>query len=127
MKPDSFIKLAIRTAYSSSSKFRLGAVLTKRNHVISTACNNMNKTHPVQAKASKLPFSIGIHAEVRSCIGIPLCDLENSNLYVARVLRNGNLGISKPCSSCERFIREVGIKKVFFTTDTSEIGEMSVN
>lgn len=126
MKPDSFIKLAIREAYSSSSKFRLGAVLTKRNHVISTACNNMNKTHPIQAKASKLPFTIGIHAEVRCCIGMPFCDLDNSTLYVARILRNGHTAISKPCNSCYSYLREVGVKRVFFTTNTLDIGEMVI-
>lgn len=86
----------------------------------------MNKTHPIQAKASKLPFSIGIHAEVKCCVGMPFCDLENSTLYVARILRDGATALSRPCKSCENFLREAGIKRVFFTTNSPEIGEMNV-
>jgi len=121
MKPDYFIELAVRTAFKSNSKFRLGAVLAKRNIVLNTAVNKMNKTHPTQQRYSEKDFSVGQHAELRCCIGVPLADLERSTLYVARVLKNGTPALSKPCPGCESFLRDYKIRKVFYTVSRGVI------
>jgi len=119
MKSDHFIKLAVNTAFRSKSKFRLGAVLVKKGKVLSFDYNRMNRSHPVQQKFSKTPFTIGLHAEIACCLGVGLRDLENSSVYVARVLRNGESALARPCQGCERFLRNVGVREVFYTGQNS--------
>jgi tRNA(Arg) A34 adenosine deaminase TadA len=38
-----------------------------------------------------------------------------ATLYVARIDRQGNWAIAKPCSSCSSLIRNRGVKKVYYT------------
>lgn len=121
MKTEHFIKLAIRTAFQSKSEFRHGAVLVKRNAVISIAINIMNKTHPLQQKYSRKKFSIGSHAETRCCLGIPYSELNKSTLFVARILKNGTPALSKPCIGCQEILIELGVRKVFYTINSQDV------
>jgi hypothetical protein len=69
---------------------------------------------------------MGTHAEIHACIGVPLADLIGAELYVYRVLKNGQSALSKPCKTCEKFLRSVGVHKVYYTTDGEEIGELEL-
>jgi len=109
-------RLAIRMAEKSPSKFRLGAVLAYRNQVLSTGHNDMAKTHPLQQKYAKnISFALGLHAEVDACLGVPKTDLYGADLYVARILKNGKIAMAKPCRICQRFILDVGIRRVYYS------------
>ena len=44
-------------------------------------------------------------------------DLDSVTLYVARVDNNGEQANSKPCPSCERAIKDNGIKRVVYSTE----------
>lgn len=110
------LELAIRMANKSTSRFRLGAVLFHRNQVISTGYNCMKKTHPLQQKFSRKEITLGLHAEIHACLGVSVSDLIRSEIYVARILRNGSLALAKPCQVCQKFLEDVGISKVTYTT-----------
>jgi hypothetical protein len=45
-----------------------------------------------------------------------------STVYVARVLKNGEAALSKPCHNCEHIMRSRGVKKVFYTISKNEYG-----
>ena len=110
------IRLAYNTALKSTSKFRLGAVLVKSGNSISTGFNNMRKTHPLQQKfADRNHYTMGLHAEVACAIGVSAKDLEGADLYVVRLLKNGAVAMAKPCSVCEKFIHDVGIRRVYYS------------
>lgn len=116
MKTDP-IDLAIRMAHKGIGKFRLGAVLTKRNRVISTGSNNMRKSHPkMKAHFDKLGWWVGIHAEVDACLGVPKSDLEGATIYVGRIRKDGTVALAKPCKFCQRFLSGVGVTEVHYTT-----------
>jgi deoxycytidylate deaminase len=115
------IELALNMAHKSESRFRLGAVLAKRNKVISTGYNQMRKTHPLQEKYNKGEHTIGLHAEVHACLSVDIADLNGAELFVARVLKNGNQAMAKPCETCVRFMRDVGIRTVTYTTDNVSV------
>ena len=51
------MELAVKTARSSPSRKRVGAVLLNKNKVVVTATNLDNKTHPLQAKFARLVVS----------------------------------------------------------------------
>lgn len=58
------------------------------------------------------------HAEVsavKSCRG----SVEGATIYVARVSRDGQRQMmSKPCKACQKYLKEVGIKKIYYTIDS---------
>ena len=107
---------------SDFPKVHIGCVVTDGNHrIISSGCNS-TKTHPLQKQLNKERFDEDtnhfLHAEVVALL--PLIkddtDFNKVKLYVHRTLQNGNLGLARPCKSCMRLIRELGIKDIFFTT-----------
>ena len=103
-------------ALKSISKFRLGAVLVKKGRVISTGFNIMRKSHPIMQKYSEnIDFTLGLHAEVHSCIGVSANDLHASELWVCRLHKNEEFAMARPCLTCQKFLIDIGIKKVYFT------------
>ena len=94
------------------------------NHrIISSASNSNSKTHPLQKKYNKYRFTDEgdhkQHAELAALV--PLIrdgiDLSNAAIYVYRAHKNGTLAMSRPCPSCMQLIKDVGIKRVFYTTE----------
>ena len=120
-----YIKLAIKVAKNSTSKFRLGAVLTKKKQVISIGYNAMRKTHPIQQQICNNDFLRGIHAEVHACVGVEENDLNKAVLYVVRIKKDDKLCMSKPCNDCQRFLYNVGVSKVHYTTDFETINTIA--
>jgi deoxycytidylate deaminase len=75
----------------------------------------MDKTHPVQAKYAKrvgAHEAIYLHAEISALVR---CRHKPHAIYIARVLRNGDVGYAKPCPICELAIKEAGIREVHYT------------
>lgn len=97
---------------SKNAKYhhRLGAVIVKKNRVISIGYNKPHKTHP----KSNTKFKT-IHAEFDAILGCEKDDLRGATIYV---LRDANAGINlaRPCACCMELIKMVGIKKVIYTT-----------
>lgn len=117
MISDSILDLAIQIAASSPSRYRIGAVLLKKNKVISTAVNLEKKSHPFQAKIAKkvgMVPKIYLHAEVHALIRAR-CDVDT--IVVARLDKRGQLKLSRPCACCSFALQEAGITKVYYSTD----------
>lgn len=61
------------------------------------------------------------HAEARL-----VCKLTpDSEVYVARVKRDGSFGSAKPCINCEKTMISAGVKRVYYTTDDGKIEFLS--
>lgn len=116
------IYLASSMAIKSVSKFRLGAVLVKKGRVISTGFNMMGKSHPImQRYLGKSDFTLGLHAEVHACIGVAAEDLLGAELWVCRLHRNGNMAMARPCRVCQRFLIDVGVKRVYYSNNLGQV------
>jgi deoxycytidylate deaminase len=100
----------------SKSRFRLGAVLVYKNSIVAVGTNSY-KTHPLMAERTAWPF---LHAEQHAIIRAGVDNCEGLDLYIARVLKNNTLALSKPCGVCAELIRDVGIKRTFYSTDAKE-------
>ena len=98
------------------SKFRLGAVLVHRNIIVSIGMNSY-KTHPLMAERTEWPF---LHAEQHAIIRAGVDNCEGLDLYIARVLKNNDLALSKPCKVCTELIKDVGIKNIYYSTNAKE-------
>ena len=79
---------------------------------------NSRKTHPLQKRFTTHPERICTHAEIAA---IALAtktvgdDLSSFLLSVARVQRNGTIGLAQPCPGCMRAIKHFKIKHVEWT------------
>lgn len=131
-KDDRYLSTLARLAMTVEPvrKARLAACLVRRNEIISFGTNQL-KTHPIQAKYSKNPESIYLHAEV-DCIknALRLIDAEmlrSCTLYVCRVKYSGSskqnmlYGMAKPCKGCQMAIDAFQIKRVVYSKDDHNI------
>lgn len=115
-----FLDLAKKLSYKSSYHHKIGAVVAKKNKIISLGFNKPNKTHPASPNRFKT-----YHAEFDAIIGIDKKDLVGSTIYIFREHKNGNLASAKPCSDCAALIAHCGIKKVVYS-DYNDIKEYVV-
>ena len=108
---------------SDHKHYKIGAVVVMNHCIISSASNSNSKTHPLQKKYNKYRFTDDgdhkQHAELAALV--PLIrdgvDLSNATIYVYRVHKNGTLAMRRTCPSCMQLIKDVGIKRVFYTTE----------
>ena len=112
-------RIAINMALKSPSKFRVGAVVFKKN--ILSAGYNQRKTHPLLSKIGN-QFMKGLHAELHACIGLDAEQMEGASIYVVRLKLDGSIGLAKPCKMCQTYLREVGFKTAYYSTNSAEIG-----
>lgn len=121
---------------SDFKRARIGAVIVEKNRIISTG-HNSSKTSTIQDRYNKYrdidDFNICIprvHAEIAAIT--PLLkqniDWAHTSIYVYRELKNGHISCARPCKACAQLIRELGIKKIFYTDwDGSYICEENLN
>lgn len=118
---DKVFETLLNEAKTNSSLIRssrhAAAVVYKKK--ILAIGHNKRKSHPIELKFQKIPGAIFLHAEKDAIIktmnryGDQI--LQHCSIYVLRVMKNGSLGYSKPCESCQAFIKSVGIKKIYWS------------
>ena len=116
-------RVAKTVATLSDHKQKVGCVVVHKHRIISSGFNRRNKCHKVQALLDKEKFGCDcpgrIHAETAALL--PLIkegeDLSRASIYIYRQHKDGTLACSRPCARCEKLIRSLGIKKIFYTVD----------
>lgn len=114
---------------SDFPRVSVGCVAVCGHKIISSGYNSM-KTNPTQKKLNIHRFDVDtpatIHAEVAALL--PLINRRDINfndvsLYIYREYKNGNPALSKPCPSCLALIRQLGIRRLYYSGDNSYINE----
>lgn len=108
---------------SDYKKAKLGAVVVEGKHIVSTGYNS-NKTNPTQARYNSYRkinplYPARVHAEVsalNSLIGKKEVDFSRLKVFVYRELKDGTRAMARPCPSCMALMRDLGIKKIFYST-----------
>lgn len=118
-KDKAFLSVARYFATKSSARNTHGAVLVKGGRVIGTGYNR-NRNHPRIVSPEHIKSDCSVHAE-ESAIRDAGYDVKNAILYVARVNRHGQDRDSKPCPRCLDLIKESGIKRVIYTTQSGRV------
>jgi deoxycytidylate deaminase len=105
---------------------RIAAAIGIKNDIISLG-HCQKRTHPFQARYSKHPEAIYLHAETNAISNalnhISKRELKNATLYIRRVkfLNKDDTeyvdGNCRPCAGCMRAIIAFGIKKVVYSTE----------
>jgi deoxycytidylate deaminase len=96
----------------SGYKHRHGAVIVQGGSVVSVGVNRV-RNHPDNVCDPKREASV--HAEVAAIRGARGACLRGATLYVARVRKGGEFGLSRPCVNCLEEIGRVGIRKVVYS------------
>lgn len=92
--------------------FHVAAIFRKK--LISIGFNT-NKGDP--KGADFYPWTnYGAHAEFRAIQRAKGRDLTNTELYILRLDNNGRLNNSYPCQYCLNYLRNIGFKRIFYTT-----------
>lgn len=99
-----------------------------RSRLISIGINNYKKSHPIAARAGYRNgegqhYISGTHSELSSIIKLGEEDCSDYDFYNIRILKNGDIGGSKPCFGCSKIVREVGFNSFKYTDDNGELIE----
>lgn len=124
-----FFNKAKRVAAASTYRtHHVGAVLVYRGKIIASACNS-NKTSPIQKKYNRMyrTFNLGdkpimdsMHAEIACILSVKQeIDWRKAKLYIYRICngKKRGYGLARPCKACMSFIKDRGIRRIFYTTD----------
>lgn len=124
---------SMQATYTGSHRFSpmIGAVAIYKGSIVASAWNT-NKTSPLQAKYNVYRFNADTpdkcHAEVSLIHKIrwkfgDSIDWSKIQIYLYREYKNGKLAPSRCCQSCLALLKELGIKKIYYTTEDGYVEE----
>jgi deoxycytidylate deaminase len=108
---------------SDFHKCHMGCVVVYHKSIISTGCNQ-NKTHTDQCTYNAYRFKDEagtrhcVHAEIDAISKIKYMDIDwaKVKVFVYRGHKaTGQPMLAKPCVSCMEYIRQLGIKNVYYS------------
>lgn len=123
-------KLAKNASEFSDCNIKVGSVLIYKNKVISIGWNT-NKSNPLMKEYNKYRtnakryFDVdkhcnGLHSEImclKNAIRAFDGDLSKCSIFIYSETKNGNTRLSRPCNACSKYLNELGIKHIYYTTN----------
>lgn len=107
---------------SDFPKVKVGCVAVYKHHIISSGFNSQ-KTEPLQKQYNICRFSEdtihSVHSELaclKPLIGRRDINFKYVDLYVYRAGSNNSALLARPCPSCMKLIKDLGIRNIYFTT-----------
>lgn len=99
---------------SPQTRVQVGAVLSKRGKILSSACNMLGS---ITFRAKGYPsITLPKHAEVMAIVHEDSRDIEGSTIWVWREINGGTPALSRPCERwCLSFLRLVGVARIVYT------------
>jgi len=117
-----YMELARRMASQSEfPDYRHGAVLVKGS-IRNASFNKDNYCSFGTRFQSEHQGKTTLHAELGAILGMDRSITEGATVYVARVGREGDYKLSKPCQMCHKALKHVGIKRVVYTINNKTAG-----
>ena len=115
-KHEKILTRAVEQAKKSTHRWQMAAVLTKSGRTLNTA-NNQPKNNP---NTSGVPINrCSTHAEVAVTRAT---DARGSTIYIARIGRNGEPALAKPCRACQQHMHDLGVKRAIWTINRNSYG-----
>jgi len=119
-----FTKARQVATISDYPKIHIGCVAVYQGQIIAVGFN-CNKTHPRQKYYNRYREDTDVmlpklHAEI-NCInqlkGLNI-NFSKVKLYIYRIGNDRDCRMARPCSSCMAAIKDLGIKNIYYTTDS---------
>lgn len=108
---------------SKHSRYKVGAVLVRKSHILSVGVNSETRSHPLQKHYNRFRKNLTapprhyIHAEMEALVNAPRdVDLKDAVIYVYRELSGSRHATARPCEACMEALRDRGVKKICYTT-----------
>lgn len=98
--------------------FKVAAVIFKGSRILSTGHNDIRSCSKVQDRYKNWRESL--HAE-QDCIRKASRNLKGTTMLVLRRNPSGSLQLARPCEMCWGWIRDCGIKGVYYTNSDGGI------
>lgn len=109
----SLFKLTRSLSRHSTGRHKIGCIILDHGKPVSGGFNKP-KTHPKW----NYPNKLSIHAEVSAILSSGKNYMKNSVAIVYRERANGLPAMARPCKYCMRMLREFGVKKVIYSTNS---------
>lgn len=126
MAKNNFIRSALKHAHKSILPFRVGAVIVSGGRIISSGYNVRRFTRRLRNRHHEEGLCAEQAAILRLLTSKRQAEMVGATIYVTRTTKRGKISIAKPCSFCQELSRSVGIRKVFYTDETSKVREMKL-
>jgi len=117
-----YLEHAKKIALQSGEDYRHGAVLVKGGSVINTSMNKNSYCSFGMRFRKKDKGLATVHAELGAILGVDRKLTYGATVYVARIGKQEDYKLSKPCSMCKAAMQHVGIKRVVFTINSKFAG-----
>ena len=117
-----YMQLAAHLAHQSEfPDYRHGAVLVKGS-IRNMSFNKDNYCAFGSRFQKEHSGRTTLHAELGAILGMDRRITEGATVYVARVGREGDYKLSKPCQMCHEALKHVGVKRVVYTINSKIAG-----
>ena len=111
-------------AKDATHRHKFGSVLFDKRYILSTGRN-----YPSRSVKHLLPkykrWEGSLHSEI-DCIIKARRSVRGKSLLVIRLSKSG-LAMAKPCQHCEKYLRDVGVRSVYYSINKNEFGLMRLN
>ena len=67
------------------------------------------------------------HAEEMALDNLEPKERRSSKVWSLRFTKTGKLASAKPCPRCEAYLRDSGVKTVYYSTDTGEVKRLRLS
>lgn len=111
---------------SDFSRAPIGCVVTLRGRVLAAGFNS-RKSHPQQQRYNRYrkfrgnpaPLPAQLHAEVAALVQLRNVDIDwaKVDIFIYRLRRDQPHGLARPCPACRRYLQDLGVKSIWYTTD----------
>ena len=123
-----FFEAARLAALKSDFSTKVGAVAVYGRKIIASAASSQ-KTSPLQCKYNvfrnfqvnganclpKVHAEISLIAKLKKMDGI---DYKRVSVYVYRICKSRRYALAYPCPACHRALKDLGIRNLYYTTDS---------
>lgn len=113
-----WVQRAVGLALSSTHTFQMGALAVAGGSLIGHATNKYRNSPRIAAWND-----CSVHAEAALATR---ATLNETNVYVARVLTNGTPALAKPCINCIHTLTAAGVRRVLWTESENEAGWLNL-
>ena len=117
---------------SDFSRAKVGCAVMDKNKVLSVGFNT-TKTHPQQKHYNQLRIfrddvsstPAQLHAEMAAVIQLQDADIDwsRADVYVYRIRKDRPYGMARPCPACMGVLRDLGVRRVYYTSDVGVVRE----
>lgn len=119
---------------SPFKRIKIAAVVVYKKDILSVGYNSY-KTNPLMKELDKERYDVeatyhchchSLHAEVSALLKIRNLDIDFKKVvvYTYRESNDGKMRMSRPCPSCTLYIKKLGIKHIYYTTNNGYCHEV---